>query len=67
MNSATAAVLITLGIIILALPACQTTAPSAECAFWTEPPITDNDADLVSAQLARWLDTMTSSADRVCR
>jgi len=49
------------------LTGCQTAAPSAECSFWTEPPITDVDADTVSAPLARWLDTMTSTADRVCR
>jgi hypothetical protein len=63
MNARTAPALILLAGF---LAACQTT-PSAECAFWTEPPITDIDADTVSAPLARWLDTMTSSADRICR
>lgn len=66
MNTRTTAAMIALAFTLMG-GQCQTTAPSAECAFWTEPPITDNDADLVSAQLARWMDTMTSSADRICR
>lgn len=63
MKARTAALLIFLTALVAG---CQTTAPSAECSFWTEPPITDADVEIVSAPLARWLDTMTSSADRIC-
>jgi len=49
------------------LTGCQTTAPSADCAFWDEPPLTDNDINMISSPLARWLDEKTSAADRICK
>ncbi len=48
------------------LAGCQTIG-SADCDFWTEPPISDNDADVISSPLARWLDSTISSADRICK
>jgi len=49
------------------LAGCATTpAPPMECSFWSEPPITDYDAEVMSSPLARWLDAKTSTADRVC-
>ena len=57
------------GLLLLAvfLAGCTTTAPSADCAFWSEPPMTSNDIDVISEPLARWLDRTTGAADRICR
>lgn len=53
-------------ILVAFLVGCTTTGSSRECSFWSEPPISDNDADVISSPLARWLDEKTSTADRVC-
>ena len=52
-------------IMIVFLAGCQT-APSAECAFWSDPPYTDNDIDMISEPFARWLDRTTGAAKKIC-
>lgn len=56
-----------LAIVAVFLAGCTTTAPSAECSFYYNSPLSDQEIDALPDNDVKWHDEMESNARRICR
>ena len=53
--------------VVAIIAGCTTTAPSAECSFYYDSPLTDAEIYALPDRDVKWHDEMESNAERICK
>ena len=61
------ALVVVLTAVAIFIAGCTTTAPSAECAFYYNSPLTVEEIDELPDRDVLWHDEMESNAERICK